>query len=440
MKTGKPAPRIVIRPNCNFTGRGALLLFLAMTFPVLVVAIAWALRGYWLILPFAGLELVVLGIALAITVHRGGYREVIRFGTRFVGVRRGYAGRQEHVEFPRPRTRAWIEPGPSPALPGRLFLGAGRLVLRAGCLPDGGRKAIVVPAFARTDPRPGTPEKTRSDCLMKRSKAHRGWLILAMAGAALVAAGPAAADWALDFPASATELGDKVRGLHHMALIVCVVMGVIVFGAIGYSLVKFRKSQGAQAAKFSHSTKAEIIWTVIPVLILVGLAIPTARVLIEMEDTQSADLRILVTGYQWKWRYEYLDHGIDFFSNIDEASKAAAILHSDRSVHETEHYLRNVDKRMVVPVNRKVKLQLTSNDVIHGWWVPELYVKRDAVPGTINETWFQDSGNRVFTAVSARNFAGADTDSCRSWWKPCRKKSLTHGWPRNPARINLKQS
>ena len=224
---------------------------------------------------------------------------------------------------------------------------------------------------------------------MKRSKAHRGWLILAMAGAALAAAGPAAADWALDFPASATELGDKIRGLHHAALIICVIMGVIVFGAIGYSLVKFRKSQGAQAAKFSHSTKAEIVWTVIPVLILVGLAIPTARVLIEMEDTQAADLRIKVTGYQWKWRYEYLDQGISFFSNIDEASKAAGILHSDHSVHDAEHYLRNVDKPMVVPVGKKVKLQLTSNDVIHAWWVPELYVKRDAVPGTINETWFR---------------------------------------------------
>ncbi len=224
---------------------------------------------------------------------------------------------------------------------------------------------------------------------MKRSKAQSGWLILAIAGAALAAAGPAAADWALDFPASATELGDKIRGLHHTALIICVIMGIIVFGAIGYSLVKFRKSQGAQAAKFSHSTKAEIIWTVIPVLILVGLAIPTARVLIEMEDTQAADLRIKVTGYQWKWRYEYLDHDISFFSNIDEASKAAAILHSDHSVHDAEHYLRNVDKPMVVPAGKKVKLQLTSNDVIHAWWVPELYVKRDAVPGTINETWFR---------------------------------------------------
>lgn len=224
---------------------------------------------------------------------------------------------------------------------------------------------------------------------MKRSKAHRRWLFLGFAAAALAgaAAGPASADWALDFPASATELGDRIRGLHHLALIVCVVMGIVVFGIIGYTLVKFRKSQGAQAAKFSHSTKAEIIWTVIPVLILVLLAIPTARVLVEMEDTQAADLRIKVTGYQWKWRYEYLDHGISFFSNIDEASKAAGILHSDHEL--PEQYLRDVDKPMVVPVGQKVKIQLTSNDVIHAWWVPELYVKRDAVPGTINETWFQ---------------------------------------------------
>jgi len=222
---------------------------------------------------------------------------------------------------------------------------------------------------------------------MNRSNAHGGWAILALAAAALAAAGPAAADWALDFPASATGLGGDIRSLHHLALIICVVIGVLVFGLLGYSLVKFRRSQGARPAKFSHSTKAEIIWTTIPVLILIGLAIPSARVLIEMEDTQSADLRIVVTGYQWKWRYEYPDHGISFFSNMAEKSKAAAIVGAGGELHE--HYLRDVDNPMVVPAGRKVKLQLTSNDVIHAWWVPELYVKRDAVPGTINETWFQ---------------------------------------------------
>ena len=137
------APRIVIRPNCNFSGRGAALLFCAMTLPVLGVAAAWAARGYWLILPFAGLELAALGIALAISVHRGRYREIVRFGKRHVHVRRGYTGRREHVEFPRPWTRAWIEPGASPALPGRLFLGAGGASCElAACLTEEERQSL----------------------------------------------------------------------------------------------------------------------------------------------------------------------------------------------------------------------------------------------------------------------------------------------------------
>ena len=143
MKTGDSAPRIVIRPNSNFSGRGAFWLFVAMTLPVLAIAVAWALRGYWLILPFAGLELAVLGIALAITVHRGRYRETVRFGKRHVQVRRGYAGRLEHVEFPRPWTRAWIEPGARPALPGRLFLGAGGASCElAACLTEEERQSL----------------------------------------------------------------------------------------------------------------------------------------------------------------------------------------------------------------------------------------------------------------------------------------------------------
>ena len=143
MKNSDSVPRIVIRPNSNFTGRGALLLFCAMTLPVLGIALAWAVRGYWLILPFAGLELAVLGIAMAITVHRGRYRETVRFGDRYVRVRRGYAGRQENVEFPRPWTRAWIEPGASPALPGRLFLGAGGTYCElAACLTEEERQSL----------------------------------------------------------------------------------------------------------------------------------------------------------------------------------------------------------------------------------------------------------------------------------------------------------
>ena len=137
MDTGAHAPRIVIRPNCNFSGRGAALIFCVMTLPVLAVAAFWALKGYWLILPFAGLELLLLGAALAITVRRGRYREVIRFDRRHVRVRRGYAERQEHVEFARPWTRAWIEPSAKPAMPGRLFLGAsGSRCELAACLTE----------------------------------------------------------------------------------------------------------------------------------------------------------------------------------------------------------------------------------------------------------------------------------------------------------------
>ena len=148
MNTGDPAPRIVIRPNCNFSGRGAAWLFLAMSLPVLAIAAAWALKGYWLILPFAGLELLGLGAALAISVHRGRYREVIRFGRRRVRVQRGYANRREHVEFPRPWTRAWIEPGPSPVPAWAPLFGSKRQVLRTGRLPHGGRTAIFMPALA----------------------------------------------------------------------------------------------------------------------------------------------------------------------------------------------------------------------------------------------------------------------------------------------------
>ena len=143
MNTGDTAPRIVIRPNCNFSASGAALLFSAITLPVLGVAAAWALQGYWLILPFAGLELLALGAALAVSVRRGRYREVIRFGPRRVRVQQGYAGRQEHVEFPRPWTRAWVEPGSGPAMPGRLFLGAsGSYCELAACLTEEERHSL----------------------------------------------------------------------------------------------------------------------------------------------------------------------------------------------------------------------------------------------------------------------------------------------------------
>ncbi len=197
------------------------------------------------------------------------------------------------------------------------------------------------------------------------------------------------AAWELDMPVGVSTLADEIRGLHHMILIICAVICVGVFGFSFYTLATCRRSRGAKAAQFSHSTTAEIIWTVIPTIILIALAIPTARGIIAIEDTSGATMSIKITGYQWKWSYDYLDEDKYFFSSLDRASAAAAQLNSGIDPATVEHYLRNVDNAMVVPVNTKVRLLLTANDVIHSWWVPELYVKKDANPGFVNEAWFE---------------------------------------------------
>ncbi|MCA1778472.1 MAG: cytochrome c oxidase subunit II [Xanthomonadaceae bacterium] len=184
-----------------------------------------------------------------------------------------------------------------------------------------------------------------------------------------------------------TPFSRDVYQLHMIVLGIVTVIGILVFAAMFTSIYLHRKSRGAEAAKFTHSARAEVIWTVIPILILVAMAIPATRVLIDMEDTSGAEMNIKVTGYQWLWRYEYLDHGIDFYSALDRRSNAARQIGSGISPREVENYLLEVDNRMVVPINTRIKLNLTSDDVIHSWWVPDLGWKRDAIPGTVNEAW-----------------------------------------------------
>lgn len=200
---------------------------------------------------------------------------------------------------------------------------------------------------------------------------------------------PAHAAWDLNMPKGATTLSDNIYDLHMLILGICVLVAIGVFGAMIYSIIAFRKSKHPEPATFSHSTKAEVIWTAIPFLILVGMAVPSAESVMKIEDASNPDLSIKITGYQWKWQYEYLDHDISFFSNIAEDSYRAARRDAELSAFDVENYLRDVDKPLVVPVGKKVRLLLTANDVIHSWWVPELYVKKDAVPGFINESWFQ---------------------------------------------------
>jgi len=191
-----------------------------------------------------------------------------------------------------------------------------------------------------------------------------------------------AAEYGLNFPKPVTAIAQEVYGLHMLIMMVCVGIGIVVFGAMFWSIVMHRKSRGHKAAKFHESTTIEIIWTAIPFLILVGMAIPSTATLIRMYDNSASDLTIKITGYQWKWKYEYLDQDISFFSSLstprDQIENKAA---------KGKEYLLEVDNPIVIPVGKKVRFLMTANDVIHSWWVPQLAVKKDAIPGFINEAW-----------------------------------------------------
>ena len=182
-----------------------------------------------------------------------------------------------------------------------------------------------------------------------------------------------------------TSIGAEIYDLHMLIMIICVVIGIGVFGVMFYSIIYHRKSRGAVPSQFHESTKVEVAWTVVPFLILIGMAVPATSTLLEVYDNDDAELDILITGYQWKWKYEYLDENgenVSFFSNL--ATPQEEIYNTDQ---KGEHYLLEVDEPLVIPVNTKVRFLVTANDVIHSWWVPEIAVKRDAIPGFINETW-----------------------------------------------------
>jgi cytochrome c oxidase subunit II len=198
-----------------------------------------------------------------------------------------------------------------------------------------------------------------------------------------------------------TVLSRKIYDLHMLIFWVCVWIGVAVFSVMIYSIVRFRRSQGAVAdTALTHHTGVEVAWTIVPVLILIAMAVPAARVLLEIEDMRNTELTIKVTGYQWKWQYEYLDSNVSFFSTLardsvekkltlERDSDAARQLGSNIDPKTVPNYLLNVDNPVVVPAGRKVRLLLTAQDVIHAWWVPAFGMKRDAIPGFVNELWFK---------------------------------------------------
>jgi cytochrome c oxidase subunit 2 len=191
----------------------------------------------------------------------------------------------------------------------------------------------------------------------------------------------------INMPRGVTSLSASHYDLHMIVLWICVVIGIGVFTAMFTSIVLHRKSRGHEAAKFSHSTKAEIIWTIIPVIILVAMALPATKALIKMEDSSETEMTIKITAFQWRWKYEYLDHDISFISRLDSKSNAARQLNSGIAPESVENYLLDVDHPLVLPVGVKIKFLITADDVIHSWWVPDLGWKRDAIPGFVNEAW-----------------------------------------------------
>ncbi len=204
-----------------------------------------------------------------------------------------------------------------------------------------------------------------------------------------------------------TPFSQDVYHLHNVVLGIVTVIGVLVFTAMFTSIVIHRKSKGYQAAKFTHSTKAEIIWTAIPVLILVVMAVPATRVLIDMESTGGAEMNVKVTGYQWLWQYEYIEEGISFFSALDRDSNRARQIGSGIDPRTVENYLLEVDNRLVLPTNTRIRFLLTADDVIHSWWVPALGWKRDAIPGMVNEAWTYIEEEGIYRGQCAE-LCGAD--------------------------------
>ena len=213
-----------------------------------------------------------------------------------------------------------------------------------------------------------------------RVQTKRALPVVAVAGVSIPSV--SLAEWTVNMSPGVTGTSNQIFGLHMTILGICVAIGVVVFGVMFWSIIAHRKSKGHKPANFHENTVVEILWTIIPFAILVAMAIPATATLIDMYDASDADVDIKVTGYQWRWQYEYVDEEFSFFSNLTTPTDQI----QNRQT-KGENYLLEVDNPLKIPVGKKVRFLLTSNDVIHSWWVPKLGVKKDAIPGFINEAW-----------------------------------------------------
>lgn len=206
----------------------------------------------------------------------------------------------------------------------------------------------------------------------------------------------------MDLRPGVTDMSQRIQSLHHTSLIICTVIGVVVFGLMFYSMYAHRRSKNPKPADFHESTAVEVLWTLIPALILIGLAVPATRTLIEIEDNSDADLTVLITGSQWKWHYQYLESNIGFYANLTTSQEQR-----DNLEPKGVNYLLEVDNVLVLPTNKKVRFLTTSDDVIHSWWIPDFAVKQDAIPGFINEAWTRVDEPGLFRGQCAE-FCGKD--------------------------------
>ena len=215
---------------------------------------------------------------------------------------------------------------------------------------------------------------------------------------------PAAAAWQMGMQDPASAMAAEQQWLNAFMLWIIVAIGAVVFGVMFYAIFKHRKSVGHKAAHFHENTLVEVIWTTVPMLIIIGMALPATKAIIDYKDTSAPDMTIKATGYQWKWSYDYLDHDIFFYSQLTTAPEEIGGKYYNATGDanpQSENYLLEVDNQLVIPVGKKVRLLLTAADVIHAWWVPQLGVKQDAIPGMVRDAWFQADRPGVFRGQCA---------------------------------------
>ncbi|MFV2031248.1 MAG: cytochrome c oxidase subunit II [Gammaproteobacteria bacterium] len=218
---------------------------------------------------------------------------------------------------------------------------------------------------------------------MNLTRLARRWSVTLAGAVSTLLVSSANAELTLNMTKGVTPISREVYGLHMIVFWISVAIGVVVFGAMAWSIIYHRKSKGAEAATFHESTAVEIAWTVVPLIILVGIAIPATKSLLKLEDAKSgAEINLQVTGIQWKWKYNYIDEGVEYISSLAQSSRDVI-----KDPTGNKNYLLEVDEPVVLPINKKIRFLFSSDDVIHSWWVPDLAVKQDAIPGFVNDSW-----------------------------------------------------